>query len=104
MLGADFTNCKLNNVDWGDDNKIINEIEAEHALSSGDTDAAKEKYNEAEDVYRTLKMSMQAQTLGEDVGKVFIREMIVKRKQMPKFSPIRVMSKIATFQLVTVKK
>ena len=40
-------------------------------------------------------MSMQSQTLGEDVGKVFIREMIVKRKQMPKFSPIRVMSKIA---------
>jgi len=95
MLGADFTNCKLNNVDWGDDNKVINEIEAENAIVSGDTNAAKEKYKEAEDIYRALKMSMQAQTLGEDVGKVFIREMIVKRKQMPKFSPIRVMSKIA---------
>ena len=95
MLGADFTNSKLNNVDWGADSKVINEIEAENALASGDTNTAKEKYNEAEDVYRALKMSMQAQTLGEDVGKVFIREMIVKRKQMPKFSPIRVMSKIA---------
>ena len=40
-------------------------------------------------------MSMQAQTLGEDVGKVFIREMIVKRKQMSKYSPIRIISKIA---------
>jgi len=95
MLGADFTNSKLNNVDWGDDSKVINEIEAENALVSGDVNTAKEKYNEAEDIYRALKMSMQSQTLGEDVGKVFIREMIVKRKQMPKFSPIRVMSKIA---------
>ena len=95
MLGADFTNTKLNNVDWGDDSKVINEIEAENALASGDINTAKEKYNEAEDIYRALKMSMQSQTLGEDVGKVFIREMIVKRKQMPKFSPIRIMSKIA---------
>ena len=95
MLGADFTNSKLNNVDWGEDSKVINEIEAENALVSGDVNTAKEKYNEAEDIYRALKMSMQSQTLGEDVGKVFIREMIVKRKQMPKFSPIRVMSKIA---------
>ena len=95
MLGADFTNTKLNNVDLGEDNKVINEIEAENALASGDVNTAKEKYNEAEDVYRALKMSMQAQTLGEDVGKVFIREMIVKRKQMPKYSPIRFISKIA---------
>ena len=86
MLGADFTNSKLNNVDWGADSKVINEIEAENALASGDANAAQEKYHEAEDVYRALKMSMQAQTLGEDVGKVFIREMISKRKQMQKFS------------------
>ena len=95
MLGADFTNTKLNNIDWGINNKVINEIEAEEALAAGDMNTAKEKYAEAEDIYRALKMSLQAQTLGEDVGKVFIREMIVKRKQMPTFSPIRVMSKIA---------
>jgi len=95
MLGADFSNTKLNNVDWGKDNKVINEIEAEDALAVGDIITAKEKYHEAEDIYRSLKMSMQAQTLGEDVGKVFIREMIVKRKQMPKFSPLRILSRIA---------
>ena len=94
MLGADFTNTKLNNIEWGTDNKVINEVEAEIALESGDTTTAKEKYNEAEDIYRALKISMQSQTLGEDVGKVFIREMISKRKQMPKFSPIRIISKM----------
>ena len=95
LLGADFTNTKLNNVDWGKDFKVINEIEAEKAVASGDHEKAIKKYLEAEDIYRVLKISMQAQTLGEDVGKMFLREMIVKRKQMPKYSPLRMISKIA---------
>ena len=95
LLGADFTNTKLNNVDWGKDYKVINEIEAEKAVASGDHEKANEKYNEAEDIYRALKISMQSQTLGDDVGKMFLREMIVKRKQMPKYSPLRIVSKIA---------
>ena len=73
----------------------INEIDAEKALEEGNHEKALEKYKEAEDIYRALKMSMQAQTLGEDVGIVFTREMIVKRRQMPKFSPSRFVSKIA---------
>ena len=36
MLAADFSNTKLNNVDWDEDYKVINEKEAEKALSSGD--------------------------------------------------------------------
>ena len=42
------------------------------------------KYKEAEDIYRTLKISMQSQTLGYETGEFFIREMIVKRKQLNK--------------------
>ncbi len=94
MLGADFSNSKLNNIDWGSDSKVVNEIEAESAEKTGNIQTAKDKYNEAEDIYRSLKISMQSQTLGEDVGKVFIREMIVKRKQLPKFSPLRIISKL----------
>ena len=85
----------MNNVDWGKDYKVINEIEAEKAVASGDHEKANEKYNEAEDIYRALKISMQSQTLGDDVGKMFLREMIVKRKPMPKYSPLRIVSKIA---------
>jgi len=95
MLGADFTNCKLNNIDWGNDNKVINEIEAENALTSSNANAANEKYKESEDIYRLLKMSLQAQSLGEDAGKMFLREMIVKRKQLPFFSPLRIAHKFA---------
>ena len=95
LLGADFTNTKLHNINWGHNNKVINEIEAEQYLENGELDKSIEKYKEAEDIYRTLKISLKNQTLGNDVGKVFIREMVVKRKQMAKFSPLRIASKIA---------
>ena len=95
LLGVDFTGAKLNNVDWGEEYKVINEVEAEKAVADGDEQTAKDKYQEAEDVYRNLKINLQSQTLGEDVGNVFLREMITKRKQLPLFSPLRIASKIA---------
>ena len=94
LLGANLSNTKLKNVNWGENYKVINEIQAEEADKQGDREAAKEKYKEAEDVYRTIKISMQAQTLGDDTGKFFIREMISKRKQFSKFSASRIGSKI----------
>ena len=39
-------------------------------------------------------MSLQSQTLGEDTGIFFRREMISRRKQFNKFSPTRIGSKI----------
>ena len=95
LLGADFSNTKLNNVNWGEAYKVINEKEAEAAHSKGNTVKSREKYKEAEDIYRTLKISLQNQTLGDDVGKIFEREMICKRKQLSIFSPLRFMSKLA---------
>ena len=95
MLGADFSNTKLNNVDWNKDYKVINEMEAEQAFSSGDVDTAKEKFRESEDIYRSLKITLEAQSLGEDTSKMFLREMIVKRKQLPLFAPLRLAHKFA---------
>ena len=95
MLGANFSNTKLNNVDWGKDNKVKNEMDAEDALAAGDVATAKEKYKESEDIYRALKLTLQTQSLGEDTGKMFLREMIVKRKQLSLFSPLRLAHKFA---------
>ena len=95
LLGADFSNAKLNNVDWGEGNIVLNEVEAETAINNGDIETAIEKYKESEDIYRALKMSLQSQSLGEDAGKLFLREMIVKRKQLPKYSPLRFAHKFA---------
>ena len=94
LLGANLTNTKLENVDWGDDYKVVNEIEAEDAIKSGDVEKARDKYKEAEDVYRAVKLSLQSQTLGDETGEFFIREMIAKRKQFPKFSLLRLGSKL----------
>ena len=95
LLGADFSNTKLNNIEWGKDYKVFNEKDAEIALAEGNHEKAKEKFKEAEDIYRALKISLQKQTLGDDVGKFFEREMIVKRKQMSRFTPLRMISKLA---------
>jgi hypothetical protein len=94
LLGANLLNTKLKNINWGKDCKVINEIEAERAYKNGDIESALEKYKEAEDIYRTIKISMQSQTLGDETGEFFIREMISKRKQFNKFSASRIGSKI----------
>ena len=94
LLGANFENTKLRNVKWAENYKVVNEIEAETAYKNKDYKLAKEKYREAEDIYRAIKISMQSQTLGEETGQFFIREMIAKRKQFDRFSSSRIGSKI----------
>ena len=94
LLGADFTDTKLKNVYWGKEYKVINELDAEEAVANGNYELAQEKYREAEDIYRHIKISLQAQTLGDDTGKFFIREMVARRKQHKKFSAARIGSKI----------
>jgi len=94
LLGVNFTNTKLKNINWGKNYKVINELEAEEAYKNGQYDIANKKYKEAEDIYRNIKISMQTQTLGNDTGEFFIREMITKRKQLNKYSAQRIGSKI----------
>ena len=94
LLGANFSETKLQNVYWGNSYKVINELDAEKAYQTGDLETAQEKYREAEDIYRHIKIALQAQTLGDDTGKFFIREMIARRKQHTKFSAARIGSKI----------
>ncbi len=92
LLGANLTNTKLDNVSWGDEGKIINELEAEKADKK---EEILSKYKEAEEIYRSIKLTKQNQSLGEEAGNMFIREMVCKRKQLPKFSFFRLISKFA---------
>ena len=94
LLGANLTNAKLRNIKWGKSYKVINELDAEKDYKKGDIELANKKYREAEDIYRSIKISMQSQTLGNDTGEFFIREMTVQRKQFSKFSLKRIGSKI----------
>ena len=54
--------------------KVVNEIEAETAYKNKDYKLAKEKYREAEDIYRAIKISMQSQTLGEETGQFLLEK------------------------------
>ena len=94
LLGANLSGTKLENVNWGKNYKVINELEAEKATKEGNIELSKQKYREAEEVYRSIKISMQSQTLGDETGEFFMREMVSKRKQFNKFSTARIGSKI----------
>ena len=94
LLGVNFTNTKLRNINWGKDFKVKNELDADQAMATGNYELAIKKYKESEEIYRTLKISMQSQTLGYETGEFFIREMTVKRKQFKKISLKRLGSKI----------
>ena len=92
LLGANFTDTKLHNINWGDESKVINELDAEKSM---DFSTSKSKYKEAEEIYRSIRLTMQDQSLGDESSTIFIREMHCKRKQHPKFSFFRIMSKIS---------
>ena len=92
LLGANFTDTKLHNINWGDESKVINELDAEKSLGFS---TSKSKYKEAEEIYRSIRLTMQDQSLGDESSTIFIREMHCKRKQHPKFSFFRIMSKIS---------
>ena len=87
-----MTNTKLEQINWGVQGKLINEIKAETADTHEEQIS---KYKEAEEIYRSIKLTKQNQSLGEEAGNMFIREMVCKRKQQSKFSFFRFVSKFA---------
>ncbi|WP_163832848.1 pentapeptide repeat-containing protein [Spartinivicinus ruber] len=91
LLGADFSNAKLENINWGD--QILQEKKAIQAEKEGDKDKTHMLYQEAEEVYRNIRKACENQGLFESAGKFFYREMTMRRRQLPAFSPHRVLSK-----------
>lgn len=91
LLGADFSNAKIENINWGE--YMLQEKKAVHAAKEGDKDKAHMLYQEAEEVYRNVRKACEIQGLFENAGKFFYREMTMRRRQLPKLSPHRVLSK-----------
>ena len=94
LLGANLEGTRLENVRWGKNHLIINELEAREALKKGNRQTAQEKFREAEEIYRNIKLAHREQGHGKEEGPFFYREMVVQRKQMPLFSVQRIWSKI----------
>lgn len=89
LLGTRFNHAKLEHVNWGD--KVLQERQAEAAQSP---EERLDYYQQAEEIYRHLRKVFENEGLFEKAGYFFEREMVVRRKQMPKWSMPRFFSKL----------
>ncbi|MBT3605752.1 MAG: pentapeptide repeat-containing protein [Candidatus Latescibacteria bacterium] len=94
LLGTDLTRVNLERVNWGIGNKLYNHKEADAHHKNGNLKAALEKYLEAEEIYRNIRKCYEAAGTSDIAGSFFYNEMVVKRKQMPKFSVARMWSRL----------
>jgi hypothetical protein len=94
LLGTIFGDAELHDINLGDCEKVKNERDGDHFLKEGDIEKAKEKYFEAEEIYRSIKNNFKNRGLSYEAGKYYYREMVAKRKQMPYFSLERLWSAV----------
>ncbi|MBU2714033.1 ion channel [Zooshikella harenae] len=92
LLGADLTQAKLENIFWG--KYILQEKKAIQAKLQRKYHQMKQFYEEAEEVYRSIRKTCEEQGLFDVSGYFFHREMIMRRYQMPRWSARRFFSKI----------
>ncbi|MCP5162185.1 MAG: pentapeptide repeat-containing protein [Hahellaceae bacterium] len=88
LLGANLERAKLDNVNWGE--QLFQE-----ELAHG-TESERERldlYQQAEETYRHLRKVTENQGMFEDAGNFFVREMTMRRYQMPPYSFRRMVSK-----------
>ena len=84
LLGTRLEGARLDNISWGDE--IIQEQQAREATTS----ASKLDYwQQAEEIYRNLRKASEQAGLFENAGHFFEREMVMRRFQMPLYSPKR---------------
>ena len=87
LLGVKLDEAKLEGVIWGD--MVRQEWQAEHAEDERDR---RQLYSEAEEIYRAIGKVMRNQGMISDLGWFFYREMVTRRKQLPKPSMARFIS------------
>lgn len=88
LLGACFEKAKIEHVNWGE--KLVQEIEAGQVEGKSERN---DLYQQAEEIYRHLRKVAELQGLFETAGRFFQKEMLVRRYQLPLYSPRRIISK-----------
>lgn len=94
FLGAILENTRLNNIKLDEGCIVVNERDALEALASGDKLKAKAKFEEARDIYALLRTTLSNLPKSTHLGTLFVREMVVTRKLMPRWSVHRLWSAI----------
>jgi hypothetical protein len=91
LLGTRLEGARIDNVQW--DEQVIQEVQAHQALKRGHHQQALDYLEQAEEIYRNLRLSLEKAGLFEQAGYFFHREMTMRRLQMPMFSSQRFVSR-----------
>lgn len=94
LLGANLDGADLERASFGPRSVLRNHQEAENLVSHGDHIGARAKYLEAEEIYRSIRKAYEAAGTTDVAGDFFYWEMVTKRKQLAKYSFIRLWSKL----------
>lgn len=89
LLGVQIEHVKIDHTRW--DDQIIQEKRAYAAKSK---EEKLDFLEQAEEIYRNLRKTTEAQGLFEHAGRFFQREMIMRRHQLPRYSSRRLLSKL----------
>jgi len=89
LLGTQLLNTKMENILWN--KKILQESLADR---SKDKREKLDLYEQSEEIYRHLRRATEEQGLFQLTGLFFQREMVMRRKQLPRYSVKRITSKL----------
>ncbi|MBI2503575.1 MAG: pentapeptide repeat-containing protein [Candidatus Latescibacteria bacterium] len=92
LLGVMLEGTKLEEVEWGE--VALQEEKADLAAAEDKAEEAARLYKEAEEVYRNLRRTYDSSGYFHDAGGFFYREMVMRRKLMPRWSAQRIWSKL----------
>jgi hypothetical protein len=84
LLGVQLDGARLDNVIW--DRRLRQERQGLAHQRRGDTAAAHRCYEEAEETYRNLRLHLEKAGLFGQAGLFFHREMVMRRRQLPRYS------------------
>ncbi|MDH4570293.1 pentapeptide repeat-containing protein [Pseudomonas sp. BN414] len=90
LLGVKLDGARLDNVVW--DEHVLQEREAREACRSRQPALMLDLLQQAEEVYRNLRIHLEKAGLFEEAGRFFYREMVTRRLQMPRWSTRRLFS------------
>jgi hypothetical protein len=89
LLGVNLNGAKIEHAIWG--KEITQETQAKNASSR---DNQIDLYQQAEEIYRHLRQTAEHQGLFETAGRFFSKEMVMRRRQHPRWSFQRNISKM----------
>lgn len=89
LLGVNLSGAKIDHVDWG--SSVTQEKQANKAKNR---ENQIDLYEQSEEIYRNIRQAAESQGLFETAGHFFQKEMTMRRRQYPRYSFKRTLSKL----------